>query len=103
MAAAGTTTFTVINDAPSSANVSVSGRVFTPDARGLLNAKVSITDLQTNITRTVLTSSFGFYSFDNISLGGNYLIRVKSKQYLFSSRQMSINGTLMDVDFTGTQ
>src|SRR6266700_3451828 len=49
---------------PTASAISVSGRVTTPDGRGLRNAVVKITD-SLGFTRSVTTSSFGFYSFDN--------------------------------------
>ena len=56
---------------------SVSGRVTTPDGRGLRNATVKITDAN-NVTRTVTTSSFGFYTFDNVPTGFSYTIAISS-------------------------
>ncbi|MEO6051722.1 MAG: DUF4394 domain-containing protein, partial [Pyrinomonadaceae bacterium] len=80
--------------------VSVSGRVFTPDGRGLSNSKVTIRSSQ-GVTRSVTTSSFGFYSFDNVALGNGYLLKVASKQYLFSSQTIQVGDTLTNIDFTG--
>ena len=87
---------------PTAANVSVSGKVLTPDGRGLRNAVVTITD-STGIKRTVTTSSFGLYSFDNLQVGQTYVIRVSSKLYRFSSRLVQVNDTLTDVDFVGQE
>src|SRR5438445_11661629 len=52
---------------PSSGLVSVSGKVSTPDGRGLRNAIVTITD-SLGVKRTVTTSSFGFYVFYDLSV-----------------------------------
>jgi hypothetical protein len=87
---------------PSAAGVSISGRVLTPDGRGLRNARVVITDSQ-GVARTVTTSSFGFYQFDDVESGGNYVIGVVSKQYRFASRAIQVNDTLTDVDFVGLE
>ena len=87
---------------PTAANVSVSGKVLTPDGRGLRNAVVTITD-SNGIRRTVTTSSFGLYSFDNLQVGQTYVIRVSSKLYRFSSRLVQVNDTLTDVDFVGQE
>ena len=83
-------------------SVSVSGRVTTPDGRGLRNATVSITGLN-NAKRTVTTSSFGFYSFDNVLTGDTYTIAVRSKLYRFSSQIFQIDGNLTGVDFVGVE
>ncbi|MEO6656190.1 MAG: carboxypeptidase regulatory-like domain-containing protein [Pyrinomonadaceae bacterium] len=82
--------------------VTVSGRVLTPDGRGLVNAKVSITGLN-SAKRTVLTSSFGFYSFDNVLTGDTYTVAVKSKLYLFTSQTFLINDDFTAVNFTGQE
>ena len=88
---------------PTAANVSVSGRVTTPDGRGLRNAIVSITDSLGN-KRTVTTSSFGNYSFDNVPTGQTYTMRVASKLYRFSARQVAVGfDNLTGIDFVGQE
>lgn len=82
--------------------VSVSGRVTTPAGQGLRNAIVTITDGQ-GVPRSVLTSSFGFYSFDNVLTGQTYVIRVSSNRFRFASRIFQVNDTLTDVDFVGLE
>ena len=62
--------------------VNVSGRVLTPDGRGLRNVRVSITDPSGSI-RTATTSSFGYYSFAGVLVGGPYTLAVLSKRYHF--------------------
>ncbi|MEP6786800.1 MAG: carboxypeptidase-like regulatory domain-containing protein, partial [Acidobacteriota bacterium] len=85
------------------AGVSVSGRVTTPDGRGLRNAKVVITDSLGN-ARTVTTSSFGFYQFDEVAVGDSYVIGVVSKQYRFITSQLvQLGDTLTDVNFVGQE
>jgi hypothetical protein len=87
---------------PTAAGVSVSGRVTTPTGVGITNARVSITD-SSNVTRTAITSVFGFYSFDNVTPGATYTISVLAKRYTFTPRMMQINGDLTDVDFQSQQ
>ncbi len=82
--------------------VSVSGRVTTPDGRGLRSAGVSITD-SNGVIRTATTSSFGFYSFDNVATGGQYVIRVNSRLYRFASRTLQVTDTLINIDFVGLE
>ena len=82
--------------------VSISGRVSTPDSRGLRNAGVSITD-SNGVTRTATTSSFGFYSFDNVATAGPYTIRINSRLYRFASRTLPVNDTLTNIDFVGLE
>jgi len=90
------------NLAPTAAGVTVSGRVLTPDGRGLRNARVLITDSH-GVSRSVTTSSFGFYQFDDVAAGDSYVIGVSSKLYRFSSQLIQVSDTLTNVDFTGQE
>ncbi len=80
----------------------VSGRVLTPDGRGLRNAVVSLIDSQ-GVRRTATTSSFGLYSFSDVRVGETYTITVSSKRYRFTPRQMLINNNLSNLDFVGLE
>ena len=86
----------------SSAGVAVSGRVLTPDGRGLRNAEVSITD-SNGSKRTATTSSFGYYRFDDVEAGETYVIGVTSRRYRFASRLVQVADPLTDVDFVGME
>lgn len=85
-----------------SASVSVGGRVTTPDGRGLRNAIVSITD-SLGLKRTVTTSSFGYYTFDNVRTGETYEMSVNSRLYRFAPRNVTADDNLAGVDFVGLE
>ncbi len=85
-----------------STSVSVSGRVTGPDGRGLGNTIVSMID-SLGQRRTATTSSFGYYTFDNVRIGETYLIGVSSRRYRFSPRQLQVDGNLTDIDFVGQE
>ena len=93
---------TVTITGPNTAGLTISGRVVTPDGRGLRNASVIITDAD-GLTRTVTTSAFGYYSFDGVAVGGTYTIGVASRQYRFAARTVTVTDNLTDVDFTGQE
>ena len=82
--------------------ISVSGRVTTPDGRGLRNVVVALTDSQ-GVRRMATTSSFGLYSFDNVTAGDTYIISAASKRYRFTPVMMAVNGNLTGVDFVGLE
>lgn len=84
------------------AGFSVGGRVTTPTGAGLRNAIVTLTD-QAGVTRSVVTSSFGFYTFENVPGGQTYTVRVTSKRYRFSPQSAAVNGNLTDVNFSGVE
>ncbi|MEJ7623326.1 MAG: carboxypeptidase regulatory-like domain-containing protein [Pyrinomonadaceae bacterium] len=94
--------FRYLGDSQPAANVTVSGRVTTPDGRALRNATVSLTDLA-GVRRSATTSSFGFYSFDQVSISGPYTVTVTSRRFRFASRSIQVNGNLADVDFVGLE
>jgi hypothetical protein len=90
---------TVQIQAPSPlANVSVSGRVTTSTGRGVGNALVSFTDTS-NSTRIAITNPFGYYSLDNLTVGGTYTIAVRAKRYTFTSQMVQVNDNLTNVNF----
>jgi hypothetical protein len=89
--------FTVL--APTAANVSVAGRVFTPDGRGLMNAVVNITDAN-GTTRTTRTGSFGFFRFDNVQAGQTYVLTVNSKSYSFAPQVIMVQDDVTELHFT---
>lgn len=84
------------------AGVEVSGRVMTPDGRGLRNATVSITD-GAGIARTATTSTFGYYRFDDVQVGETYVMSVASRRYRYAPRAVLVFDNLTDVDFVGEE
>lgn len=82
------------------AHVSVSGRVVTADGRPIRNANVSIV-LPSGETRTVLSSSLGYYQFDELEVGHAYILSISSKRYTFSepTRLISLSDELSGQDF----
>ncbi len=82
--------------------VSVGGRVFTSDGRGLRNATVTITGPNGYI-RQATTSSFGFYSFTDVLTGQTYTIRVSSRFFRFQPQTLFVTGDLMNADFNGLE
>jgi len=84
------------------AGVEVSGRVLNPDGRGLRNATVSITD-SSGAIRTATTSTFGYYRFDDVEVGGSYVMAVESRRYRFAPRVVQVFDNLSDVAFTGQE
>lgn len=85
--------------APAAA-VSVGGRVTSGDGgRGVFMARVILIDSFGN-RRLAFTNAFGYYRFANVPVGATYNIGVSSKRYTFASRDVPVNDTLTNVDFT---
>lgn len=84
--------------APSAAGVSISGRVLTPGANaGLRGATVLLTPTH-GPSRTTLSTSFGYYRFDDLTVGETYVISVASKRFSFSPRVLSVVDNVTELD-----
>lgn len=75
---------------PTPAVVFVSGRVLTPNGRGLSNALVNLTESDGTV-HTVRTTAFGYYRFVDLTAGQNVTISVSSKRYSFAPRIINLN------------
>ena len=83
---------------PTAARVAISGRVMTPEGRGIRNAMVTLTDNQGVINRA-LTSARGIYRFDDVEAGHTYILAIRSRRYQFESQVISVTDDLTGVDF----
>ncbi|MFN3330159.1 MAG: carboxypeptidase regulatory-like domain-containing protein [Pyrinomonadaceae bacterium] len=83
---------------PTAASVTVRGRVMTPDGRGLMNARVVMTDSKGN-SRTVMTTHFGYYRFEDVQVGELYIFRVESKRYEFMPQAVVVMEDIDNLDF----
>jgi len=88
--------------APTAANVTVSGRVLTPEGRGLTNALVTLTDQQGN-ARTVRTTSFGYFRFTDVASGEVVVLSITSKSYTFAPQVVTIFEDISDLTFIATE
>jgi hypothetical protein len=55
------------------------------------------------ITRTAMTSSFGYYRFEGVPVGDSFVMTVNSRSYRFVPRVVLVTDTLTDVDFVGLE
>ncbi len=65
---------------------------------GLSNATVTLTDAN-GITRTMRTSAFGSYRFEDVATGENYIQSVRSKRYQFAPQVVSVTEELTELNF----
>ena len=84
---------------PTAANVTIGGRVFASAGRGLGNTRVTLTTTDGE-TRTILTNSFGYYRFTDVSAGQTAILSVASKRYQFASQVVSVTDNLTDLNFS---
>jgi hypothetical protein len=84
--------------APTAANVSVSGRVANQTGRSVSNAIVTFTDAN-GASRSARTNQFGYFVFDDITVGRTYVVSVRAKGYEFEPRAISIGDEIANLDF----
>lgn len=89
---------------PTAASVSISGRVLTDGGLGIRNVRVTLAGNSLTSPRTALTSSMGYFTFDNIDAGQTYVISIISKRYGFAqpSQIISVTDSVADLVFTST-
>ncbi len=88
--------FTVLG--PTAAGVSIAGRVVTSAGFGVTNVLVSLIDRNGNVHQAI-TGAFGYYRFDDVETGQNYVISAISKRFQFVSRIITVDDGLSNVDF----
>lgn len=89
-----------VNFSITSANlVTVAGRVTSQNGTGLADAKVTMT-LPGGAVRAVRTTSFGYYSFDNVDIGSVIGVTATARRYQFAAQNVTVSGNLSNVNFT---
>jgi len=89
---------------PTAASVSISGRVLTDSGLGIRNVRVTINGNSLTSPRTALTSSMGYFTFDDIETGQTYVISIASKRYGFAqpSQIISVTDSVTELVFTSS-
>jgi hypothetical protein len=82
--------FTPAPFAPTAAMATVSGRILTADGRGIRNVSVMMTGASGE-TRMAFSSSFGYFTFENVTVGEVYILSVRAKQFQFSQSSQTIS------------
>ena len=84
------------------AGVTVGGRITDVSGRGLGRVAVTLSGGELAQPLRTLTSPFGYYQFDDLTVGSTYVLSVASKQYSFSpnTRVISLVDAITDIDFT---
>ena len=88
---------------PTAAPVSVSGRALTADGRGISRVRVTMTD-SSGISRSAITSSLGYFRFDDVETGQTYIISVHSKVHQFAqpTQVVVVADEITGLDFTAS-
>ena len=85
--------------APTAANPSLSGRIVL-NGSGMQRITIELQNLVTGAVRTARPNAFGYYRFDDVPIG-DYLIRPRSGNFIFSPSEMmvSVLDNVADLDF----
>lgn len=89
--------------APTSAGVSVSGRVVTSDGFGIRNARIVVSGNSLSDPITVTTGAFGHYRINGLQAGETYVVTASSRRHHFSngSQIVSLVDSVDDLIFVG--
>jgi predicted flavoprotein YhiN len=82
--------FTPAPFAPTAATASVSGRILTADGRGIRNVSITMTGAN-GAARMTFSGSFGYFTFEDVSVGEVYVLSVRAKQFSFSQSSLAIS------------
>ncbi len=82
---------------PTSATVSVGGRVTTADGRGISKAIVTLTGFDGESV-SLKTNAFGYFRFDEVESGATYLLSVKHKRHNFAPRTITVLEDVWDLN-----
>jgi hypothetical protein len=91
--------WTIAEATPSAASTTVGGRVFNSQGRPIARAVVSMTDAN-GVVRSVQTNPFGYYRFEEVSVGATYTFSVEHKRSVFAPQVVTVREKAMDLDFS---
>ena len=101
--AGGVTTCTFNNSqlTITAAPASITGQVVTSDGSPLSGMSLRLTDVTSGEIRTATTNTFGFYTFDNLTVQDFYQLTITSKRFRFSnpSRTFTLSTDVTGMDF----
>jgi hypothetical protein len=85
--------------APTAATVSVGGRVLSFEGRFIPSVRVLLTN-QNGETRTAISNQFGYYCFDEVTVGETYVLTVTHKRHQFAPQILTVIEEINDLNFT---
>jgi subtilisin family serine protease len=90
--------------APTAATVSVTGMVVDSNGRGIKGVTVALMNANSSQIKRAKTNGFGFYSFDDLDVGGLYVMNVIAKRFQFDQTNVTftLNEDLTGINFVGT-
>ncbi len=98
-----TCTFTNVLLRASAARATISGRATLMNTRGVGGALITLQNLGTGETKSVVTNTFGYYTIPEVEVGNFYMVTISHRRYQFaeSSRFIDMTDNVTGFDFTG--
>ncbi|MGD9590041.1 MAG: S8 family serine peptidase [Pyrinomonadaceae bacterium] len=70
---------------PTAADATITGSVIDANGRGLRNVVVILQNVSGGEPRAAISNAFGYFTFEDVPVGGFYMINVQSKRYTFEN------------------
>lgn len=83
---------------PTAASISISGRVLAANGRGIANAVVTLTT-PSGETRAARTNPFGYYRFNDLTVGQTVTVTGVSKRFQFAPQIINLSEDLIGLNF----
>jgi phage gp45-like len=92
-----------VQTVPTAAETSISGRITTPDGRGIKNIRVVVSGGALSQAVFAITNAFGYFRVEGLRAGDTYVVAVSGKRYLFDppARIVSLDDEAFGIDFVG--
>lgn len=87
---------------PTAARAEITGRVLTRDGRWIPNAAVTLRDSM-GAVRITRTGSFGYYRFDDLPVGGTYVLNAADRNHTFDPRTIVLLDSVIDFDIVSRE
>ncbi len=84
---------------PTAANVGISGRILSPNGRGIAKAVVTLTDDNGSIKYSI-TNPFGYFRFTDVRVGAVHILNVKAKNIQFVPQVITVNQEINNLNLT---
>ncbi|HQU92096.1 MAG TPA: carboxypeptidase regulatory-like domain-containing protein, partial [Pyrinomonadaceae bacterium] len=76
---------------PTAAAAEISGRVSDLNGRAIAREVITLQSATTGELRTVMTNTFGYFRFADVTVGGFYVMSIKSKRYTYDVPTVSFS------------
>jgi hypothetical protein len=82
---------------PTAAGVMIAGRVLGPTGIPLRMVRITLTG-PSGLPRRTLSSTFGYYQFDDVEVGTTYLLQAVDRQFQFTPRVVTVADEMTELD-----